>query len=167
MNKRRRLLIVDDESSLRELMVRDACNHDIYAVGVGKGLEAVTIYIQAIRDLIPFDGVLLDISVPEMPGTGIARTIRVIENNVPSSTHRTKIGFISAFMNTFLSTSTIDEVGASLLLQKPDDVLGIGQKLAGWLVVPKTNAELIDDVKQDIQILKQFHVEDDAAVANC
>ena len=69
--RKRKLLIVEDDENMRKSMVELIGNGDVVTTVVGTGAEALT----ALR-AAPFDCVVLDLRLPDMPGTALIEQMR-------------------------------------------------------------------------------------------
>ena len=73
-----RILVVEDQSDLREILVRKLC-HEGYAVdSCSNGKEALD-YLACAE----YDGIVLDILLPELTGLGVLRKMRSSGNSTP------------------------------------------------------------------------------------
>jgi PAS domain S-box-containing protein len=78
-----RLLVLDDEPSIRTLSVRLLATLGYSAMAVSKGSEAIEAYRRALDDGHPFDLVLLDLTIPgELGGSDVLRVLRTIDPDV-------------------------------------------------------------------------------------
>jgi CheY-like chemotaxis protein len=73
--ERLRVLIVDDNATNREILLRQTLAWKMRPRAVKNGREALAELSRAARDLDPYDLVLLDVQMPEMDGMTVARTI--------------------------------------------------------------------------------------------
>lgn len=109
-------LIVDDEAISRTILA------DILAplgtvMATGRGRNAVRLYRQALDASIPFDLILLDISMPDMDGREVLRSIRQLEKSVKVS-RPVKVVVASARMNRSVIRECID-CGCNDYVTKP------------------------------------------------
>jgi HD-like signal output (HDOD) protein len=109
-------LIVDDEAISRTILT------DIMAplgkvVATGKGKAAIDLYRGALEDSAPFDVMILDISMPDLDGREVLRTIRTLQRSrkVPRTT---RIVVASARMNRSVIQECID-LGCHDYITKP------------------------------------------------
>jgi len=84
---RRRVLAIDDDQEIREVLFEFFTTLGHEALCVGSGREA----LQAYPSLMP-EFVILDIDLPDMPGTEVARLIRAQD-----TTHATTIIALTGF----------------------------------------------------------------------
>ena len=75
-----RVLIVDD-SDVGRLMLSVGIDDLAECVEAVDGLEAVTCYIRALDENIPFSAVFMDVVMPNMDGKQTLRNIRAIEES--------------------------------------------------------------------------------------
>jgi PAS domain S-box-containing protein len=73
--ERLRVLIVDDNATNREILLRQTLAWKMRPRAVKNGREALAELSRAARDLDPYDLVLLDVQMPEMDGMTVARRI--------------------------------------------------------------------------------------------
>lgn len=128
-----RLLVVDDDDSLRELIKHDCEMNGVDVAGVNNGFDALKEFLRALQVDAPYDGLLIDISLPGLNGIGVARVVRTIERSVPPTKKRCRIAFLSALTAQFELTGAFEEVESTLQLSKPDDMVELGKKLSFWL----------------------------------
>jgi CheY-like chemotaxis protein len=69
------VLVVDDNPTNREILLRQLSGWGIRAEGVASGTRALQV-VRSPLDGVPFDLVLLDMMMPEMDGLEVARSIR-------------------------------------------------------------------------------------------
>lgn len=74
------VLVVDDESFLRDALVRGLSRHQLQAVGAADGEEALAC-VQ--KGEVPVAAVLLDLTMPGMGGAGAARALAQIAPQLP------------------------------------------------------------------------------------
>lgn len=127
------ILVVDDNEDMRELLTRKLSHIGLSVCSTGDGLSAIELWTHYARKGKPFNGVLLDICLPTINGIAVARAIRCIEQGQNVSTHRTRVGFLSAVTEQFEETNAFDEVQATLHLQKPTDLSDLDNKISKWL----------------------------------
>jgi len=79
-----RVLVVDDEPVSRKLL-KGLLSDFFECEAVESGGEAIAAFKRAWENWAPFDIITLDISMPDMDGKEVLKTIRAIENgkNVP------------------------------------------------------------------------------------
>jgi signal transduction histidine kinase/DNA-binding response OmpR family regulator len=109
----RRVLIVDDERDVAELIADQLAELDVEATVVGTGEEALT----ALRSE-RYDAVTLDILMPEMDGFGVLRQIRA-----DPDLRATPIVFVSVF-------SARTELSGEWVVAKPIDAAELRNVLA-------------------------------------
>ena len=73
-----RILLVDDDLRLRDLLVSFLGNHDMHVTGVGDGTEMMHTLTQQTFDLY-----ILDINLPGMSGWDICKQLRGHGDNTP------------------------------------------------------------------------------------
>jgi len=73
-----RILVVDDDNFVRELLVKRINMHDYEAVPAGNGREALDKIDQQ-----PFDLILLDIMMPELDGYQVLQQLQEKQNQIP------------------------------------------------------------------------------------
>jgi CheY-like chemotaxis protein/HPt (histidine-containing phosphotransfer) domain-containing protein len=69
------VLVVDDNPTNREILLRQLSGWGVRAEGVASGTRALQV-LRAPLDRVPFDLVLLDMMMPDMDGLEVARSIR-------------------------------------------------------------------------------------------
>ena len=78
-----RLLVLDDEPSIRTLTIRLLGMLGYEATAVAKGSEAIEQYQRARDEGHPFDLVLLDLTIPgELGGSDVLRVLKTIDRGV-------------------------------------------------------------------------------------
>jgi two-component system, cell cycle sensor histidine kinase and response regulator CckA len=60
---KQRILVMDDEESIRDLMFKMLANSGYEVCLCGHGIEAIELYISAMRSGRPYDAVIIDISI--------------------------------------------------------------------------------------------------------
>ncbi len=82
MNSRRRILVVDDDASIR-LMVRNVLERAGYEVTTARdGCEAISLIAKA-----DYDVVLLDVMMPKLDGLGVVDELRKSNSGVLAHTY--------------------------------------------------------------------------------
>ena len=71
-----RILVVDDNASTREILLRQILAWRMRANSAASGAEALKLLRAAATECEPYDLVLLDVQMPEMDGLTLARTIK-------------------------------------------------------------------------------------------
>lgn len=106
INKRKKILIVDDDLSIRELLseLMHKCNYQ--AVTAENGMEAINLYRLTHPDLV-----ITDIKMPKMDGISLLKQLKSIDNNV-------LIILISSFGNEEILLEAL-RAGAVNFLRKP------------------------------------------------
>ena len=97
MSERRRILVVDDDSSIREILSTQLTRLGYDVTVAADGLEAV----DAFKKETP-DAILLDVMMPRMDGLAACQKIRSLEKK---SGRRTPILFLTARDSTHDKTS--------------------------------------------------------------
>ncbi len=95
--KRRKILVADDESSIREILSIQLARMGYEVVLAGDGQEAVAAYEAQTPDLV-----LLDVMMPRLNGLAACQQIRVLEKK---SGRRVPILFLTARDTTHDKTS--------------------------------------------------------------
>ena len=72
------VLIVDDDSCLRDSLTQALADEGYFVVGAKDGTEAITNL-----DLVNYDLILLDLDLPRVDGTEVARLFRDLAPTVP------------------------------------------------------------------------------------
>ena len=75
---RLKILVVDDEPAIRDVLTAYLKEHNHYAVAAGNGAEALQLFEQGGWDLVMTDGLM-----PEMSGTELAREIKKRDPALP------------------------------------------------------------------------------------
>ena len=81
MSGKKRVLIVDDEAPIRDVLQQALEGVGYAVVGVGSGAEA----LQAIRDEI-FDAAIVDFQLPDMDGLQLHREFRQMDDELAQNT---------------------------------------------------------------------------------
>ena len=76
INKRKKILIVDDELSIRELLSDIMRKHNHQAITAENGIEAIKLYRLTHPDLV-----ITDIKMPRMDGISLLKRLKSIDNN--------------------------------------------------------------------------------------
>lgn len=120
--KRCRILVMDDQPDLRDL-ISDALslmNHD--AVPTADGTEAMAAYRQAAASSSPFDAAILDLTIPGgIGGAEVAREIRKTNSIIP-------ILIVSGYASD-TDGAMIAESGITAALQKPFTIARLSEVL--------------------------------------
>jgi two-component system response regulator FlrC len=114
-----RILVVEDESMLRETLVQILNMSDLDATGAENGKIALDLLNQQ-----SFDLVLSDVQMPVMGGVELLRNIQVAHPGI-------KLVFFSAFAD--LSRAKAVEMGALDLLFKPLGIETLIEKIQSYL----------------------------------
>lgn len=115
-----RVLIVEDESDLREIWVEELSLAGNFAVGVNDGLQA-----DELLQAQTFDLVMLDAGLPGRSGLEVLREIRRTDTRLP-------VVIITANVSPEVTRALV-EAGASDILFKPlslDDLLDMVTRMA-------------------------------------
>jgi DNA-binding NtrC family response regulator len=113
-----RVLVVDDEESLRFLLTSELEAEAFEVQSAGDGEEAIEIIRKKIEEKGKFDVVLLDIRMPKVDGWEV---LRFIKSNSPE----TKVIMLTAYADVKNAIESL-RLGASDFISKPydlDDVL--------------------------------------------
>ena len=113
-----RVLVVDDEESLRFLLTSELEAEAFEVQSAGDGEEAIEIVRKKIEEKGKFDVVLLDIRMPKVDGWEV---LRFIKSNSPE----TKVIMLTAYADVKNAIESL-RLGASDFISKPydlDDVL--------------------------------------------
>lgn len=115
-NGRARILVVDDEANIREILAEILMNGDHEVVTAADGAEA----LHLLRERSDFDLVFTDLGLPGMNGYEVASEIKRINPALP-------VGLVTGWGAT-LDADKAREHGVDLVLSKPfryDQVLGL------------------------------------------
>lgn len=97
MTPRRRILVADDDPSIREILSVQLARLGYEVVSAADGVEAVSVYEVEKPDLV-----LLDVMMPRLDGLGACRRIRALEEK---SKRRVPVLFLTARDSTHDKTS--------------------------------------------------------------
>jgi DNA-binding response OmpR family regulator len=106
INTRKKILIVDDELSIRELLSDLMHKHNHQALTAQNGIEAINLFRLSHPDLV-----ITDIKMPKMDGISLLKQLKSIDNN-------TLIVLISGFGNEEILLQAL-RAGAVNFLRKP------------------------------------------------
>jgi DNA-binding response OmpR family regulator len=106
INKRKKILIVDDEPSIRELLSDLMHKHNLQALTAQNGIEAINLFRLSHPDLV-----ITDIKMPKMDGISLLKQLKSIDNN-------TLIVLISGFGNEDILLQAL-RAGAVNFIRKP------------------------------------------------
>ncbi len=128
-----RLLVVDDSATNRALITALLCK-------VGFSVEAATGGVEAIHAVanaaIPFDAVLMDVSMPDMDGLTATRRIRAM-SDPPLSNPRGRVPIIAVTAHGFPEDRARSlAAGMNEHVVKPVRRADLLAALAGWLDAP-------------------------------
>ena len=118
MEDRRRILVVDDQESMRTLL-KDMLEVIGYEVTVAEGGEEALRLMEAGE----FDLVLTDLNMPSMDGTALLRAIKAINAELP-------VVIITGY-GTFHTEKRVMREGANGYISKPCTLAKIENTLAG------------------------------------
>lgn len=115
---KRKILIVEDDTDLRALLVEAFRMEQCNAISVASGQEAMTTL-----SLDSFDAVLSDIRMPN--GTGLD----LLEHIQRDETLKIPVFLMTAYANT--NSDSVKQQGAEQLIFKPFDVFHIVRQILG------------------------------------
>ncbi len=72
----KRLLVIDDNATNRDILLRQTASWDIHSQGASSGKEGIDILTEAHNQGRPYDLVILDRDMPVMDGMAVARCIK-------------------------------------------------------------------------------------------
>lgn len=140
-NTNRRLLIVDDDKDIRELLVFDIKSSGYMVDWAADGEEGLKKAVQNNYDLI-----LLDVMMPKMNGYDVCRNIRLVKPKVP-------VLMLTAKGEIADKTEGFD-VGADDYLVKPFDIQEVLLRIRALLRRSDEN-----DVQNDTEVLRAGDIE--------
>lgn len=76
--RRPRVLVIDDEESMRHALLRGLANHGFEATAVPTGKEGVDLFVSG-----SFDAVLTDVRLPDLSGLDIVAILTEMDDRVP------------------------------------------------------------------------------------
>lgn len=115
---KQRVLVVDDEESLRFLLASELAAESFEVQTAGDGEEAIEMIRKKIEKSEKFDVVLLDIRMPKLDGWEV---LKFIKSNVPE----TRVIMLTAYADVKNAIEAL-RLGASDFVSKPydlDDIL--------------------------------------------
>ncbi len=113
-----RVLVVDDESSLRDLIVRILRDAHYDVLGAASGPEALAM----VDAQAPFQGFVLDVSMPEMTGEELARRLQRRQPDV-------KVLYFTGYTDRLFEKKPL--LGAhEAFLEKPMSVSGLREAVS-------------------------------------
>jgi CheY-like chemotaxis protein len=124
-----RLLIVEDNENLRELLkvsFRDFDGEVVFAEG---GKEAFDIFYESCITNKRFDAVLTDLAMAGIDGYTLAALIRVIEG----AHCRTRLASMTAHGKEFRNNSLLEKYGIEKYYEKPESLVGLPEEITKWL----------------------------------
>jgi PAS domain S-box-containing protein len=128
-----RVLVMDDEQSVRTVMLEILTRHGYVAVGADDGEEAVRLYRRALDDGRPFDAVIVDLTVPGgMGGREAVERLREIDphvraivvsgySNDPVMANHTEYGFSAGLGKPFRFDELLRVVGRVIAVPREAD----------------------------------------------
>ncbi len=112
------ILLVDDEENVRGIIAKLLNKLDYKVLEAGDGEEALEMF-RAHQDDI--DLILTDIVMPKMGGVDLAKSIRLLDKNVP-------IIFATGYSNG-QAISSGDQVDQSIIVKKPFVIVEVSQSI--------------------------------------
>ncbi|MBN1799166.1 MAG: response regulator [Spirochaetales bacterium] len=152
INKRKKILIVDDELSIRELLSELMHKHNHQVIAAENGMEAVKLY-----QLTHPDIVITDIKMPKLDGISLLKQLKSIDNNV-------LIILISSFGNEEILLEAL-RAGAVNFIRKPFKIEEITDTVEN-ILAHKAQIEsgslpfhsVIDEKKEYVIVTEKAHL---------
>jgi CheY-like chemotaxis protein len=128
-----RVLVMDDEQSVRKVIQEILTRHGYVAVGADDGEEAIRLYRRALDDRRPFDAVIVDLTVPGgMGGKEAVERLREIDphvraivvsgySNDPVMANHAEYGFSAGLGKPFRFDELLRVVGRVIALPREAD----------------------------------------------
>jgi two-component system, NarL family, sensor histidine kinase EvgS len=125
-----RLLVVDDDPDMRELLPLCFRNLPVEVDTAGDGREALTKVFTSWESQ-PYDGVLMDCAMPLLDGPTVALLIREAEEK--AQREPVKIGFVTAYGEQVEAGRFPAKAQATFYLRKPVDLDQLRDGIFEWL----------------------------------
>lgn len=122
----RKILVVDDDPSIREILSIQLTRLGFEVATAGDGLEAV----EAFKAFAP-DAILMDLMMPRLDGLASCQKIRAIEKK--AGTRRTPVLFLTARDSTHDKTSAALS-GGDEFVPKPVSIQELNERLEAALL---------------------------------
>jgi two-component system sensor histidine kinase EvgS len=138
--RRQKLLILDDDPDIVELLSKAFRELPYDAFFFGRGVDAVKAIFEAYEEGKPFDALIMDCALPHLDGFTIAKIVRLAETTGISK--RAKIGYFTAFAQDVDKSTLLQEVGAEAYWHKPEDTPNLPELIQRWLDGPQLSRSL-------------------------
>ena len=125
------ILIAEDDLKIRAQLLK-AFHHIAHCITVENGEEALKAYQKAIKKKQPFDFILLDVTMPNVNGFQVLKTVRANEENLENSSLKpARIIMITAYKDSLMENYNLgwDEymtkpVNTEILIIKMKQMMG-------------------------------------------
>jgi len=120
-----KILVVDDEDMIQQVvrLLLEELGYEV--VGAGDGVEAITLYREALETDAPFDAVILDLTMPGMGGEEAIKKLLEIDPGIKA--------LVSSGYSNDPVMSNFSEYGFKEAVQKPYDAKTLANKINGIL----------------------------------
>jgi CheY-like chemotaxis protein len=136
-----RVLVVDDQRDIREALQVRMLSEGYEVETCERGLDALILALQAIRDDNCFDVFILDCSMPYVDGFTTAQIIRKIESTGVTSCRAWIAAYTATAYGTALEkTNLLEKSGADGYFVKASDETEMILQISHWVELKK-NAE--------------------------
>ncbi len=128
----KRLLVVDDYLPFTEVIAEHGKSWKMQLEIANNGKQALDALSKAKESNQPFDGIILDIRLPDMSGLDIAEKI-----NKDEQLCNTPILLVTA-MRHVINSIVLDDVGVKMALEKPISIMQLKEAISQLLTSKKT-----------------------------